>query len=367
MDALRIIHSEAATGFGGQEHRILKEMKAMRERGHHLEAICQPDAMLADRLRDEGFPVHVLPMDGATNYVRGVFRIWRILRAGKFDVLNTHSRRDTMLAGVAGRLARTALIVRTRHLARKPNSLLSYTTIPHRVITVSEYVRQLMLDRGVPSDHAATVYTSVDRPQPDVDPARMRSCLGLTSQDIIVGCVAVLRGPKGHKQLLNALLPLLHQYSNLHFVVAGDGSPLLEELQGMAANHQVARQVHMLGRRNDVPSLLGAFDIFALATREEALGTAFIEAGATGLPVVGTAVGGVSETMEDGVTGFLVPLDDSQALTDALERLVQSAELRQRMGRAGAERYERVGHFSHRELACRTEYHYYRWLTTLRS
>ena len=69
---LRIIHSEAATSFGGQEHRIFKEMVAMRERGHYLEAICQPDAELTERLREAGFVVHTLFMDGLVNIVRGV-------------------------------------------------------------------------------------------------------------------------------------------------------------------------------------------------------------------------------------------------------------------------------------------------------
>jgi hypothetical protein len=98
---LRIIHSEAATSFGGQEHRVFKEMVAMRERGHYLEAVCQSDAELTQRLREAGFVVHTLDMDGAFNIVRGVFTLKKILRAGRFDVLNTHSRQDTLIAATA--------------------------------------------------------------------------------------------------------------------------------------------------------------------------------------------------------------------------------------------------------------------------
>src|SRR5690606_27508393 len=97
MKRLRILHSEAATSFGGQEQYILRMMLAMRERGHHMEAVCQPHAVLTQRLREEGFTVHTTLMDGPYNFVRGVTRIRRILRAGKFDVLNCHSRRDTIL------------------------------------------------------------------------------------------------------------------------------------------------------------------------------------------------------------------------------------------------------------------------------
>lgn len=76
---LRVIHSEAATGFGGQEHRVLKEMRGMRDRGHHMEAICQPGSGLSHRLTDEGFKVYTLPMDGPVNYVRSLYRIRRLL------------------------------------------------------------------------------------------------------------------------------------------------------------------------------------------------------------------------------------------------------------------------------------------------
>ena len=100
MSPLRIMHSEAATSFGGQEQYIYRMMRAMRDRGHHLEAICQPHAVLAQRLRDDGFTVHTLYMDGPINYVKGVLQLRKILRDGRFDVLNSHSRRDTMLAAL---------------------------------------------------------------------------------------------------------------------------------------------------------------------------------------------------------------------------------------------------------------------------
>lgn len=100
-------------------------MLALRERGHTLEAICQPASKLSSRLQAEGFRVHEFLMDGVSNYTRAVYGIRGILARGKFDVLNTHSRRDTVIAAMAGRLAGTPLIVRTRHgeAARVPMEL----------------------------------------------------------------------------------------------------------------------------------------------------------------------------------------------------------------------------------------------------
>lgn len=365
MTPLRIIHAEAATGFGGQEQRIFKEMRAMRDRGHYLEAICQPHATLTERLRDEGFTVHVLSMDGVANFYKGVLKVRRILKAGRFDVLNTHSRRDTILTGIAGRLAGTPLIVRTRHLARKPGSLLSYTIIPHRVTTVSNHVRQGLLDRGVPAGHVATVYSPIELP-PKIDVSTLRQELGLPETDIVIGCVAVMRRPKGYDDLVDALEPILNSRDDVHGVFVGGGSPVFEEVAAYISRKGLTGRIHMLGSRTDVPNLLAGLDIFALATHHEASGTVFVEAAAAGLPVVGTNVGGVAEMLEDGVTGILVPVRDPAAMTLALMRLIDSSSLRQEMGRAGLHSFRTEARFSLDSLVNNTESCYVRWLSELR-
>ncbi len=362
MKPLRIVHSEAATSFGGQEQYIYQMMTAMRERGHHLEAICQPHAVLAQRLRDDGFTVHALLMDGPANFMKGVVRLRKVLREGRFDVLNTHSRRDTILAGTAGRLAGTPLIVRTRHLAKRVGSLLSYTVIPHRVTTASNFVRNHLVERGVPSSHVATVYPVVNL-QPWDQPSTLRDELKLAQNDIVVGCVAVMRAKKGHRALVDAMEPLIRSRPNLHLVFVGGGSPVFEEVQAHVAEKGLGKRIHLLGRRNDVPNLLAGFDLFALATEQEASGTVFVEAAAAGLPVVGTDVDGVPEMMENGVTGLLVPLHDQKALTEALRTLVDDPGLRRRMGAAGKRRVLEEGRFTPQAMVQSVESCYERWLS----
>jgi len=364
MRRLRIVHSEAATSFGGQEQYIHQMMKAMRERGHHMEAVCQPHAVLTQRLRDDGFTVHTLLMDGPANFVKGVARLRRVLRDGGFDVLNTHSRRDTVLAGTAGRLAGTPLIVRTRHLAKRVGSLLSYTIIPHRVTTASHFVRNHLIERGVPPSHVATVYPVVNLVSWD-QPSTLREELKLAQNDIVVGCVAVMRAKKGHRALIDAIEPLIRSRPNLHLVFVGGGSPTFEETQAHIAEKNLGKRVHLLGRRNDVPNLLAGFDLFALATEQEASGTVFVEAAAAGLAVVGTDVDGVPEMMENGVTGLLVPLHDQQALTEALRTLIEDPVMRSRMGAAGRRRVFEEGRFTPQAMVQSTESCYERWLKEL--
>lgn len=365
MSPLRIIHSEAATSFGGQEQYIYRMMRAMRERGHHLEAICQPHAVLAQRLRDDGFTVHTLYMDGPANFVKGVFRLRKILRDGRFDVLNSHSRRDTMLAGCAARLAGTPLIVRTRHLAKKVGSLLSYTVVPHRVTTASEFVRNHLIERGARPSDVAVVYPVVDLAEWN-QPSTLRQELRLEQDDIVVGCVAVMRAQKGHRVLIDAMEPLLRQRAKLHLVFVGGGSPTFEQVQAHVAAKGLGGQIHLLGARKDVPNLLAGFDMFALATEQEASGTVFVEAANAGLAVVGTDVDGVPEMMKNGVTGLLVPLHDQAALTAALQKLIDDPALRARMGEAGRRMVRTEGKFSQEAMVRNIESCYDRWLSELK-
>jgi len=332
----------------------------MRTAGHHMEALCQPHARLTQCLREEGFRVHTLLMDGPRNYVSGVLQVRRLLKAEGFDVLNTHSRRDTMLAGVAGRLAGTPLIVRTRHLAAKPGSLLSYTGVPHRVIAISEYVRRLLLDRHIDPTRVATVYTPVPL-SPVVQHSSLRGELGVPGDAVVVGCVAVMREKKGHRTLIDAMAELLHR-PNVFLVLVGDGSPLLEELQFYVKTRGLQEKVLFTGRRTDIPNVLAAFDIFALASEQEALGTVFIEAGAAGLPSVGTDVGGISETLSEGVTGLLVPLHDEVALADAIRVLIEDPDRRCAMGRAAMQTVRGSDRFTLEGLARRNEQCYETWL-----
>ncbi|WP_345797680.1 glycosyltransferase family 4 protein [Castellaniella sp. MT123] len=364
MMPLRIVHAEAATGFAGQERYIFRLMCALRERGHHVQAICQPHAQLTTELRRAGFQVDTLYMDGPWNHLKGLPRLVRLLRQGGFDVVNTHSRRETLLVGTAARLAGVPLIVRTRHLAKPVGSLLAFTRVPKRVIAPSEFVRQHLIERGVAPGHVAVVPPAVDFPDPMPAPV-LRAELGLGPDAVIVGSVGVLRREKGHEQLIEAMLPLFPRYPHLQLVIVGGGDAALEKLRGLAAATGLAARIHLLGARSDVPALLPDFDIFALATHIEASGTAFVEAGAAGLPVVGTRVGGVPEMMREGETGLLVPLFDIPALTSALDDLIADPDLRRRMGQAGRRFCLDEGRFTRAALGERTEHCYRQWLEEL--
>ena len=143
----------------------------------------------------------------------------------------------------------------------------------------------------------------------------------------------------------------------VHF--AGEGSRK-NELKALAAKLGLGEDVIFYGFTADIPSFLATIDVFVLPSLYEGLGVAAIEAMAAGKPVIATRVGGLPELVEDGVTGFLVPPGDSEALANSISRLLSREELMEQMGRNGWERVQR--HFTMEQMAKKNEDYYYELL-----
>ncbi|WP_460900843.1 glycosyltransferase family 4 protein [Paraburkholderia jirisanensis] len=332
MKALKVLHSESSKGWGGQEVRTLKEMLALRERGHTVELVCPHDARIGVRSAESGFKVHHARMRGAAD-VRSAMTIQALLRRHSFDVLNTHSGHDSLVAGSAARLVRTPLVVRTRHLALPISSLATYSWIPHRVIAVSQYVRRYLISAGVAAERIETIYDGIVKPEPILK-STLRAELGLAADAVLCCMVAIMRDKKGHEDLISAAQPLLAARPNLHIVMAGNGDRF-ERIQSIVNGLALRKRIHLLGFRTDIPNVLRGCDLFVLPTHQEALGQSYIEAMAARLPVIGTDVDGVPELIKHNVNGLLVPPKNPDALRAALVQLIDDPELRTRLGEAG--------------------------------
>lgn len=339
--ALRILHTESSKGWGGQENRTLNEMTAMRARGHELAVIGQTGARILGRAEEAGFQTFTVDMRGALD-LPALLKLRGLIRQFRADVVNTHSSRDTQLAGMAAyTLSNRPRIVRTRHLALPITSKFTYSVLPDQVVSVSSFVGEYLVSAGVPRSQVTAIPTGIDlsRYAADQVAGDLRRELGLPDNTVLIGTVAILRIKKGHVEVLEAAKTVLETWPNVHFVIAGDGpqqANLIKRIEMLG----LESRVHMLGLRRDVTNILKSLDLFVLPTYQEALGTAFIEAGAMGLPVIATAVDGVPEVVVDQETGLLVPAKDTPALAKAILELLGNHERRQEMGIQAKKRIE---------------------------
>lgn len=336
---MRILHTESSVGWGGQENRTLNELIGMRERGHEMAVVSRPGARILERAQEAGFQTFAIEMRGAIDFP-AMFRLCTVIKRFRADIVNTHSGRDTQLAGMAARsiIGGRPRIVRTRHLALPITSKFSYSVLPDHVVTVSKFVENYLVEAGVPRERITTVSTGVDFARYDRSTIEgdLRAELGLPATVPLIGTVAILRGKKGHIDILDAVPAVLKRFPEAHFVFAGDG-PQTANLKARIEADGLSAQVHLLGLRRDVTNVLASLDVFVLPTHQEALGTAFIEAGAMGLPAVATRIDGVPEVVQDGRTGLLVPVKDGAAIAEAICRLLADPIYCRGMGANAAE------------------------------
>jgi glycosyltransferase involved in cell wall biosynthesis len=291
-------------------------------------------------LEERGVPVFHLGKHRGPD-PRMLPRLTRLFRRLRPDVLHTHSYilRYTL---PAARLARPRAMVHTIHnLAEKePGRIIQRWAFRRGVVPVAiaaELARSFRALYG--REPAATIPNGIDtaacfRPHAR-DP--WRAAHDFAPDDLLVASAARLEPQKNPLALIEAFARGLASEPRSHLLMAGAGSQF-EAARDRAARLGLSGRVHFLGVRTDVPDLLSASDIFALASEWEGNPLAVMEAMAAGLPVVATAVGGVPELVAEGVTGLLAAPGDPRALGAALASLAEDADLRRAMGEAGRAR-----------------------------
>ena len=345
---MRVLHSESSRGWGGQENRTMQECLQLRVRGVELMLVCPPQSGLSKRAREQDFAVAEVAMPRSLDPL-AVFRIAAEMRRFRPDVVNSHSGRDTILAGLAARLVRPRpLVVRTRHLILPITSRATYSWLPDHVVTVSVAVRENLIASGVAPQRITAITTGVDcqRFDPAIVAPVLRRELGLADDAFVVGMVAILRMKKGHQDLLDAAVDVVKVLPQAVFVIAGDG-PQRDNIERGIAERGLQAHVRLLGLRRDIPEVLRSLNLFVLPTHEEAFGTSYLEAQAMGLPVIATRVGGVPEAVNEGVTGLLVPAKNPQALAAAIIELGRDPQRRSAMSAAGRP-WVQAGHTTER-------------------
>lgn len=339
---MRILHTEASCGWGGQEIRILTEARGLIRRGHHVELVCPAEARIFEEAPAYGVPVRALPI--GKKRLGPLLAMRAFLRKNRFDVINTHSSTDSWLAALACQtLSDAPPIVRTRHLSTAVNRSRSTRWLyekgcAHVVVTGEALKAQLIRDNGFPAEQLTSVPTGIDlerfRPQA-CDQAR--AALGLPADVIYIGILATLRDWKGHTVLFEALTQLLPQRPDLRLLIVGDG-PYRDRLDSRAEALGITDKLDFVGHRTDAERWLPAIDVFTLPSwGDEGVSQALMQAMACALPIVTTPVGSLTEVIHDGKTGLIAPPRDADALAAAIARLLADPALASRLGAAARE------------------------------
>jgi len=328
---------------GGQEVLVARLVERLNpHRFRSLVVSLQGGGWLADRLRDQGYPVICLDAPEGWHPAT-VGRLASVLRSEEIQVAHCHNRKALLYGGLAAEAVRGTRLVYTKHGVSHWGggvaALLGrfVTRRARAVVAVSDDIARGLIDgRWASRSRVHTVLNGVDLQQfrPSRDRAAARARIGLPLNVPVVGTVARLSPEKDQSTLLYAFAALSRDLPAARLLLVGDGA-LREDLGRLATTLGIQDRTLFAGERKDIAELLEAMDVFCLPSLTEGTSLTLLEAMACGLPVVATAVGGTPEVVADDRSGLLVPAGEPLAVAQALLRVLQHPDLGDRMGGAG--------------------------------
>jgi glycosyltransferase involved in cell wall biosynthesis len=336
-----IAHVLSSFGLGGQEKVALDLASRQRSAGHFVVAVSlatPPEGLLADEFRRAGVRAKTVPKSGGVDASLPV-RLAGFLRDERVDVVHTHNPHALIYGAPAASLARAA-IVHTKHGAnpdvprRRWLRRVASTLVDACVAVTPALAELARRDQDCDEGLLSVIPNGIDMrrfaPRSE-ERRRVRAELGIPEEAWVVGTVGRLAPEKDQALLVDAMAPLLDE--RRHLVIVGDG-PERESLRRRIDATLRGDYVHLPGARSDVPELLSAFDVFVLSSKTEGLPLVLLEAMATELPVISSAVGGIPDVLEHGATGFLFEPGDKATLTKELVKLFAVPALGKGLGAA---------------------------------
>ena len=360
MSDLRVLYVDTENVWRGGQEQLFSLMVGMKQRRHNIWLAAPEKSPLTERARQASIQTLSFGQRSELS-LNAAWKLWRILRRLNANIIHLNTPRPVVSGWLASKLAGVPLRICSRRVnfpLRTRLSRLKYNWMPSMIVTVSQSIRQTLVEGGVRPELVEAIYEGVDIHS--VDRGEAADFPG-EKKGLVVGTVAHLSHEKGHSALLEAIAKLDSRFAEVLFVLVGSGQQMAD-LKKKAGQLGVRDQVIFCGFRADADAFMRHFDIFCLPTLSEGLSSAILVAMASRLPVVATLVGGIPELVVDGETGVLVPPNDSQQLSGALTKLLESTELRERMGHAGWERVR--DHFTLERKLDQTERLYIELLTS---
>lgn len=327
--ALRVLMVDSERSWRGGQAQVHLLITGAVEAGVSVTLASPPGSEL--NRRTASLAIARLPWNPG---VVGLRTLRRAQASGAFDLVHSHASR----AHGAVALARVGLTQRPLHVvsrrvdfpvARGVMGRWKYHRGAEAYIAISEGVQSVLLAGGVRAERIRVVASGIDLAKFEGLAARdvVRTSVGADARTLLVGNVAALAPHKAQNDLLRAAARVLAKRDDVRFFIVGEGA-LRAELEALARELGISERVVFTGFRTDALDLLRAFDVFAMSSYLEGLGTSIMDAQALGVPVVATRTGGIPELIEDGVTGLLVPPRNPEALADAILRFLGDATLR---------------------------------------
>ncbi len=344
----KVFYLVDSLNIGGTETQAVELALRIPEAGYDVTLGClQARGPLLERLQGTQVVLREFYPRGGMDSPAGLYQLLRLswfLKRKNFDIVHTHDLWSNLLGVPAARLAGVRAIVSSRrdlahfdwYQGKRRTWLRRIQNLGGTVLANATPIRDaLIAEDGFAPEKVRVIHNGVDIERFQKS-GRDRDQMFPSAGKLIVLVGNMHTDVKGHPWLIAAAPAVVQEFPSTRFVLVGDGEQR-SRFEAQVASLGLDRNFLFLGRRADIPKILGCCDIAVLPSRAEGLPNAVLEYMASGLPVIASRVGGNAELIDDGVTGLLVPPEDSSALSSSLLKLLRDSDLAQRVAQGGHE------------------------------
>jgi L-malate glycosyltransferase len=343
----RVIHINTERTWRGGERQVLQLASRLPAHGFPSIIAAPRKSALIDHAEQAEIPC--LPLSGTGELSVAVYcNLKKAINRFGASILHIHTSHGMIPAVMVKKICFPDLkIVYSRrtdfHLRNNWLGLsrMKYNKGPDVILTVSNRIREILIEDGLNGDTIHTVHSGVDLTRfiPRFKRQETRTMLNISDNQILVGMVAALVPHKDPMVYIQAAETVLDRRSDVAFLLVGAGK-LKPDLEQYLSSSRHKSRIILTGFRTDIPEILSALDLFCMSSVEEGLCTSILDAMAMQLPVVATRAGGIPEAVEESQTGLLVETRNPERFADAILTLIADRDRLEEYGRKGRKRVE---------------------------
>lgn len=357
MGKKKVLHISTALSWRGGEQQLAYLLEELKDEVDQFVLCTQGSEMQAHCLKN-GISYFAQKKRAAFDlkFAAELKRLCRTLEVDLCHMHDAHAHTFAILAAYMGN--QTPLILSRRvdfPIKEKWSSRMKYNhSAIKKIICVSDTIKKITAEGIKDKSKLVTVHSGIDLDKFSPAKGILRKELGIEENIFLIGNTSALAEHKDYFTFLDTAAEVLKKENNIQFVIIGDG-PLKEKVHTYHQKLGLGNKVFFTGYRTDVPQILKELDLFLITSKTEGLGTSIIDAFAAGVPVVGTAAGGIPELIEDNNTGLLCEVKSVECLVQAVLKIYKNQELKKKLIK-GAK--EKVKAFSKTATAQKTLFYY---------
>jgi glycosyltransferase involved in cell wall biosynthesis/2-polyprenyl-3-methyl-5-hydroxy-6-metoxy-1,4-benzoquinol methylase len=338
--------------FGGGERGFLQLASGLKDR-FEIYFAATPGGRLESELNRLGIRFYPLDMRRRLSF-KPIYQINNIISSNKIDLVHSQGARADFYSRVAGRVAGAPHILSTIQMPVEgfdvgPLRKIIYRLLDQfserfvgRFIVVSDSLKKILTEgRGIPTQRVVLIYNGieVDKYHPDLEETSPRNNWKIPPNVPLIAAIGRMVWQKGFEFLIRAMPNIIAASPETRLLLVGDG-PLRIELEDLAKQLNVFDKIIFTGFRSDISQILSTVDVLAVPSLLEGFPMIILEGMAMAKPIVATKIQGITEQLTEGKQAILVPPRNSDALSDALLKLIQDAKLASMLGIAARRKVE---------------------------